>query len=305
MKSPQFPVFQKIQLHDKQTFDKYVNAFPLYSDFNFVSLWSWNLDDEIKFTYLNGNLVIELADYVDNSPFITFLGQQKVLDTSDQLLRFAQEKGWGEQLKLLPYHNFTKVNHDELISKYNLKEDPNNFDYILDVNQIAAMSGGKLKQKRKLLNRFMRNHGDKVKIKYMDIKEVQEHLLNFYDHWSKSKSEAELNTNELHAIKRLLKHYHFFNTTVMSIYIDDSLIGFTLFEEITDFWALSSFQKGDISYEGIYEFLNYNLAIHLMKKGIRYVNIEQDLGIRGLRRAKMDYNPTFLKKYTLSRKSAD
>ena len=300
MTLPNFPTFKKIELHDKQIFDDYTKSYPLYSDFNFVSLWSWNIDEEIKFTFLNNNLVVELTDYIDNTPVLTFLGNNKVIDTSEALLQYSEQKHSKKHLNLLPEVNFTNVDKDFLDS-YNLKEDTSNFDYILDVNYIAAMAGQKLKHKRKLLNRFIRNHGSKAIIKYMNIQEVKLHLLDFYHHWSKNKQQKDLNSNEFHAIKRLLHHYNFFNTTVMSVHIEERMIGFTLFEEISGDWALSSFQKGDISFEGIYEFLNYNLALHLSNKKIKYVNIEQDLGIEGLRRAKMDYNPTFLKKFTLSK----
>lgn len=302
MSLPQFPIFKNIELHDKDIFEDYLKNFPPYSDFNFVSLWSWNTDEKIKFSFLNENLVLELSDYVDNTPILTFIGQIKVIDTVDSLLEFAKSQGFASELKLLPKHNFANLDIREINDRYKLSEDYNNFDYILDVSALSTMSGQKLKHKRKLLNRFKKNYESSIQIKYMDINDINKHLINFYHHWSKNKSKPDLNINELHAITRLLKHYHFFNTIVMSVHLEDRLIGFTLFEELSKDWALSSFQKGDISFSGIYEFLNHRLALHLQEKGIKFVNIEQDLGVEGLRRAKMDYNPTFLKKFTISKK---
>lgn len=300
MHLPLFPTFKKIELHDKDIIERHTEKYKPYSDFNFVSLWSWNLEDQIEFCFLNDNLVLKLTDYVDNTPFLTFLGNKKIIDTLEQLFSFSETAGLGNKLKLLPSDNFNNL---QLGNEFILEEDVDNFDYILDVAKISTMKGQVLKHKRKLLNSFLKNYGNDVKVNYMNLPEIKKHLISFYHHWSKSKNQHDLNINELHAIQKLLKHYHFFNTIVMSVHHKDKLIGFTLFEEISKDWALSSFQKGDISYRGIYEFLNHNLAKHLNEKNIKFVNIEQDLGISGLRRAKLDYNPSFLKKFTLKKVS--
>jgi hypothetical protein len=48
---------------------------------------------------------------------------------------------------------------------------------------------------------------------------------------------------------------------------------------------------------GLYQIINQEFLMH-GSEGCRYVNREQDLGIDGLRQAKMSYNPVkFVKKY--------
>ena len=48
----------------------------------------------------------------------------------------------------------------------------------------------------------------------------------------------------------------------------------------------------------------YATALHLEKRGVKYFNIEQDLGIDGLRKWKTSYQPVFfLKKYKITPKS--
>ena len=54
-------------------------------------------------------------------------------------------------------------------------------------------------------------------------------------------------------------------------------------------------------YKGVNAYLINELAKILYKKGIVYINWEQDLGILGLRENKESYLPTrYLKKYSLS-----
>jgi len=88
----------------------------------------------------------------------------------------------------------------------------------------------------------------------------------------------------------------------MFIYNRHSLIGFTIFEILDNGYAVSNFQKVNLIYDGASESINYSLAKYLKKQGCIYINFQQDMGIPGLRRAKLDYDPTFLKKYIISPK---
>jgi hypothetical protein len=85
----------------------------------------------------------------------------------------------------------------------------------------------------------------------------------------------------------------------MCVFVDGLLRGFTVFEQVTKEYAILSFQKADKSYPGIFEFLNHSIALYLHKRGCMFMNMEQDLGIPGLRQAKRKYDPTYLKKYSI------
>ena len=57
----------------EHTHRQYVEAFtrhhPPYSDFNFLSMWSWDTDGILRIGEINGNLAVRFADYVTGSPF--------------------------------------------------------------------------------------------------------------------------------------------------------------------------------------------------------------------------------------------
>ena len=58
-------------------------------------------------------------------------------------------------------------------------------------------------------------------------------------------------------------------------------------------------EKADWDLDGAYTMINNQFAIHNFGD-IEYVNREEDLGIEGLRTAKLSYYPAFLtEKYTL------
>ena len=59
------------------------------------------------------------------------------------------------------------------------------------------------------------------------------------------------------------------------------------------------FEKADTNYKGIYAMINYLTANNFLQN-TEYINREEDMGIEGLRKAKLSYNPALIyEKYLL------
>ncbi len=50
---PKFPNFKKIELSDRKDVENITSRFPPYSDFNFSSLWAWDLEGEMGLSILS------------------------------------------------------------------------------------------------------------------------------------------------------------------------------------------------------------------------------------------------------------
>ncbi len=300
MLSLTFPLFEKLSINHKQLIEKITRKFPPYSDFNFLSLWSWNINSATEISFINDNLIIKLSDYITNETIYSFLGNGGY-PVACALFEFLKNRGENEIIKLVPEE---VVKDNDIQNQFLVTEDRDNFDYILSTEQISLMVGKKLHQKRKKLNKFTENYNPKVIIKNIKEKNIELELLNFFNIWGKEQYKStEKIENELNALLRLLNNPEFFGEIpIICVYENGNLIGFSIFELLDNHYAVGSFQKANIKYEGIYEFINQQLAFYALKNGYKYINIEQDLGIPGLRNAKQNYNPTFLKKYTISKK---
>jgi len=79
-------------------------------------------------------------------------------------------------------------------------------------------------------------------------------------------------------------------------------VALSILEIIDNKYAFTHFEKADIAnFPGIGSFLNQQVASLLASHGIQYINIEQDLGIAGLRMSKRSYFPCgYLRKFSVS-----
>lgn len=302
---PLFPKFKPLELEDKKEIDSYLLSLPPYSDFIFSSLWSWDIKSQVELSNLNGNLVVKFPDYTTDKTFFTFIGTQAVEDTIETLLDHSKSLGLEETLQLLPEHNFANIPLKSLESKFSVEEARDHFDYILSADKLSKMEGHDLYNKRKQLKHFLKNHKGIVVLEDITNPEIQKKILDFVRLWEKNHIHPELiNKNEWYAIERILKLAKYIEMYVMFLYVEEQMVGFSIFEILGNGYALHAYQKAHNKYSGVYEFLNHEVSKHLKELKISHINAEQDLGVQGLRQAKTAYNPTFLKKYTISRKSS-
>lgn len=299
---PQFPNFKKIELSDKPEIDSYTNRYKPYSDFNFTSLWSWSINNERQVSVLNGNLVVYFTDYETNYPFLSFLGTNSTENTIVALINWAKAEGLSSTLSLVPQEVVDQLPVD---TEFLIEEDIDNFDYIFDVSELSYLEGRKYKTKKHLSRIFLNNNPDAVfeVFRYDDIGDVNRLLLLVED-WEKNKisnGKSDAKLQEKIGLKRLVDTLRRDENIVIStLTLDGKIRAFSIDEILVAGYATSHFVKADITYRGIYEFMNEKIAEYLHKNSVVYWNWEQDLGVKGLRSNKLSYRPVdFLKKYKI------
>lgn len=292
---PKFPKFKKLDLSDQETIKKFTSRFPPYSDFNFVSMYTWDINDDMEITNLNGNLAVKFKDYTSDDYFYSFLGDKKPVKSARELIRFSYKHGFGKKLKLVPEIVAKSLKKSK---KFIVEEDRDNFDYILDVRKIASgYLGRDLYQKKKKLAKFKTNYNYNYLVKDGVDFNV---LLQVFEKW---KNQRGIKTTEIEDELKALKRVFDSNLKGISsilLTVEKETVGFMVYECLEDQYAISSYQKALPNYKGVFEAINHFAAESLMQKGYSYLNIEQDLGISGLREAKRSYSPSFLRKYIVT-----
>lgn len=298
---PEFPLFKKIELLDKEDVEKFTKKFPPYSDFNFTSMWSWDHKNEMQISSLNENLVVKFTDYITCLPFYSFLGINRVNETINTLLDFSAEQGLERELKLVTEDSIFHLDGSRFVSH----EERDHFDYILSLELLSKYENSEFRGHASFCRRFVEEHGDCISTKLIDLNnpEEREHINLLTKTWAQNKvdQKKDLLPHLEDAVDKFFHQERLGNEFVaVGIFRYNELIAYTINEMINDEFSTCHFMKGNNSYKGIYSYLVKETSKILLEKGKKYINFEQDLGLKNLRQAKKTYNPVhFLKKYSI------
>lgn len=300
---PLFPQFKPLELSDKDEIELITSKYPPYSDFNFISLWSWDIHGEMRVSKLNDNLVVRFTDYVTGKPFYSFLGNNHKEDTIRKLLELSKQEGLEPVLKLVPEDSIKDIDQ----TAFKIVEDRNNFDYIYKIEHLSGLKGGKYETHRQQINQFHKKHTNwKVNVINFQEMDHKKDILNLYKKWLLNKGiDPTLDLeyqNEFRALNRLLsisktlKH----KLVCFAVYVENDLVGFIINEHTNDH-NIIHFEKAHIDYKGAYPFLMQQNSKILENFNLKYLNFEQDLGIESLKFTKTKLRPShFLKKYQVT-----
>jgi len=297
---PEFPEFKKLELSDKENIEKITSKFPPYSDFNFVSLWSWNTENKIRISILNGNLVVGFTDYLTKKPFLSFIGENKISETASKLITFSKENYGISLLKLIPGEMVGILEK----SGFGVLPDVDSTDYVYRVDQLKDMHNWTGHQFSKGIEKFLKLHPNYL-VKISPLEEIpKDEYMEIFSKWAKSKNiENHFESNEYKAFKRFLEIKNE-NIEVISLRKNDHLIGFTAYEIISKDYAVAHFSKADKKHHSATSnILIWEEAKALSTRKVKYYNWEQDLGIQGLQKSKLKYKPCFfLSKFIVKEK---
>lgn len=297
---PTFPAFKKLELGDRDDVVNFVSNFQPYSDFNFVSLWTYNILEKMEISKLFGNLVVKFQDYQSDSFFYSFLGANNIAETITSLLNKSKIEGLTENICLIPEECINK-DLKSLSRQFNIYEDRDNFDYICSVDNLADLAGGKWRDLRYEVKLFPRRSPD-FNVRPVNICEpsVASQIETLFRTWEETRHKKL--AHELKTIKRLLCDSTYFDNLVsIGVYVEKELVAWGMAEIVDSNFAVYSYHKANMNYSGVFGFLDWEIAKELKNRGIKYINYEQDLGIPGLRHYKESLHPvSYLKKYTIS-----
>ncbi|GHT74486.1 hypothetical protein FACS189456_5940 [Bacteroidia bacterium] len=158
-------------------------------------------------------------------------------------------------------------------------------EYIYTAQKLHALSGKRLQPKRNAANQFRKNYPHFV---YAPIT-----LANIDEVWQFQQQYSQLDGKLDSVVRRGLDVFAAADFAGGIIRIDGGIKGYVLGCPIsnTDFDIL--FENADKNYNGIFQVLEQEL-IALQLTDFQYINREEDLGVAGIRFAKMGLHPDVL-----------
>ncbi len=270
--------------------------FEPYCHLNIVDLWSYRAGPDYWFEQ-GDTIVYQLYDYNDNSIYITVLGKKSARAAIKTLCDKNKDRR-TIQIKCLPESTLMALGDwDAVISS---EEDPDNHDYIFDVNSFINFSSRELKEKYATYQKLVRRHPH-IKVKVLDQKKASDRRLLYrvFRRWVVQTSAQDWQKEYL-ALKRALTLEHA-NLVCLGFFDGRKMIGYTVNEPEPSGYYQAYFGKADRLYKGLGILQEHKTAKHMKEHfGSEYMNLQPDQGIEGLRHYKTSLGPLrHLKKYSV------
>jgi len=278
--------FKRIALEDKPVFDKHYAKYPpVHSDNLFTTMISWMEYSNYHYAVVDENIIImtELDNKIRLRPP---LGKQNV-DLLKQVLTLAVREGSEEPFGVVD----TKMK--EWISKEfpRLKffEHRDYFDYVYLASDLANLPGTNYAKIRNRLNKFKKNYKYTTEIISEENMDEVNEFLKRWCLWKDCESDIVLE-NERKAIVYSMAHFFDLGLSGLVIRINGNIEALAVYEKMNPDTAVVHYEKGSPYFDGIYKAINMETA-KILQKDFLFINREEDMGIPGLRQAKLSYRP--------------
>ncbi|MBR5725297.1 MAG: GNAT family N-acetyltransferase [Muribaculaceae bacterium] len=170
------------------------------------------------------------------------------------------------------------------------------YDYICLRESIIALEGKEMRPKRQHLYQFPRfypNH------EYRPLEPgLFPECMELLQHWSDN-AEAighiqgnESKVMERESIGQVFDNWERFGAMGGALFVDGKMVAFTYGVPINTNTFDLCVEKGDIAYKGVYTVVRHEFMQQIPEQYI-YINLEEDMGLPGLRRAKSSYHPAY------------
>jgi len=283
-------VFHPIVAEDKQIYEKhYKTEYRMSSDASFTTPYVWAPSFKTHIHCADEILCVQGINRENVPYYMMPVG----LGNKEAFLRRLYERCHDLSIPFsLHWLHRTDVEFLEKVfpGKLHVEESRNSAEYIYDTEMLCKLSGKKLHSKRNHVNAFRKAYAFEIKDITADkIEDARSFVLKRCN-----------SADEIQAMDRLFDDYFYLGVTGMLLYVDGLLVGVTAGEQITEDTALIHLEKADTDYTGAYATVNQLFAENYFSH-TKYINREEDMGIEGLRKAKLSYHPAFLlEKYTVT-----
>ena len=278
--------FKPVTLEDKQLFDTHYEKYPpVHSDNVFTTIISWMEYAKYHYTFLQDNLII-MTKLENALRFRPPIGKYD-RDIFQQVLKLAKREKSDYPLGVIDTQ--TKDWLSKEYPKLEFTSHRDYFDYVYLASDLAELPGTAYRKIRNRLNKFKRNYAYTTeKIAEVNMDEVRT-FLKRWCLWKDCESDPLLE-NEKKAIMFSMANFFELELSGIAIHIDGKIEAISVYEQMNPDTVVIHYEKGAPDYDGVYKAINAETA-KLIQKGFKFVNREPDMGLPGLRKAKMSYRP--------------
>ena len=279
--------FERLTLDKKPEYDALLRqASHRGCAFSFANLFLWGRQCGAR---VGENLLI-FSHFGGKTMYPFPAGPDVGRDTVELLMADAAQRGIPLRLTGLNTHD---VEHLEawFPGRFRFHCGRDGHEYVYAIDDLADLKGKKYQPKRNHINRFLAEYPDAVILPLSD--ETLPDAVALAERWYQRRTEEEDASMEHAALQRAFAHWKELGMVGLVLYVGNQVAAMTMGSFLSDDTVDVHFEKADLDFPGAYAVINRAFARHIREHypQVKYLNREEDMGIEGLRRAKLSYYP--------------
>lgn len=291
----------EITLRDKEFFDRHLRLYnPDTSELTFTNFFAWRNFYRFKYTEINGLLCV-IAIPLKSEPYALMpmgdLNRDSFEEAFSKLTEHFKQKGWKPLFKKIPQKGLEYFK-SHITSENDVVLDRDNSDYLYNTADLINLKGKKYDGKRNHINKFK----SKYEYEYVPLNcQLIEECSRIMEEWCIEKhcDCQEGDYCERQANMELLKNFRVLECKGALMKVDGIYEAFTVGEMLNKDTAVIHIEKANTHVDGLFTYINQQFCEREWKDTL-YINREQDLGLEGMRKAKLSYKPyKMMEKYTV------
>lgn len=258
-------------------------------EYSFANLFLWGRQ---KMAFLHENAVV-FSQFDRKSVYLFPVGEGELKPTLDQILHDAAARGIPCCLVGLTEEDCHTL-QQLYPGRFRFHTDRDSFDYVYAIDDLAELKGRKYQRKRNHLNRFTQEHPHwrLEPITEDNLAQVRQMAEQWYDQHLQADPTADFKLEQA-ALFKALSHIPALEADGLALYAQDKVVAMCLGTFLSAQTYDVHFEKALSCCEGAYTAINRGFARYLREKypQLRFLNREDDMGLEGLRKAKLSYYP--------------
>ena len=258
-------------------------------EYNFVNLCLWGRQ---KVAVVHDTLIC-FSQFDRKSMYLFPVGPGDKKAALDAIIEDAKKRGIPCRLTGLTQDDCALL--ERLYpGKLRYHFDRNTFDYVYDINDLADLKGKKFQKKRNHLNRF-RQENPNYRLTAITRENIPA-VSKLVDDWYRMRLEEDPHADfhmEQTALKKALKNWELLDLEGLILENGGVAAAITIGSRLSADTFDIHFEKALNAADGTYAAINNGFARYLRAKypDVCFLNREDDMGLEGLRKAKLSYNP--------------
>lgn len=258
-------------------------------EYSFTNLYLWGRQRAAE---VNGNLVI-FSQFNRKSVYLFPVGCCEKKSTLDAIIADARQRGIPCRLNGLTQEDYALLEY-LYPGKFTSHFDRDAFDYVYAIEDLAELKGRKFQRKRNHLNRFRADRPNHIlePITQENIPLVESLVEQWYARRMAENPHGDYYM-EQKALGKALREWDHLGLEGLLLRDGEQLLAMTVGSRLSETTFDIHFEKALDIADGTYAAINQGFAAYLREKypALQFLNREEDMGLEGLRKAKLSYNP--------------